>query len=71
LSFFEDFITGFGPDEGFGVPGVIGDVEEPERTYITPFTTSRMTTVRLPPPRFAGGITGSMSAHSSSIRSLG
>jgi hypothetical protein len=40
-----------------------------ERICITPFTTSRMATVRLP-PRFAGGISGSTSAHSSSVRSL-
>jgi hypothetical protein len=26
--------------------------------YIRPFTTSRMTTVRLPPPRLPGGISG-------------
>ena len=37
-----------------------------ESTYIKPFTTSRMSTVRLPPPRIAGGISGSISAHSSS-----
>ena len=30
-----------------------------DRTYISPFTTSRMSTVRLPPPRLAGGINGS------------
>ena len=31
----------------------------------------RMTTVRLPPPRLPGGIKGSTSFHSSSVRSLG
>src|SRR3984893_13768265 len=36
-----------------------------------PFTTSRMITVRLPPPRLPGGISGSTSPHSSSVRSLG
>src|SRR5665647_1921502 len=39
--------------------------------YIRPFTTSRMITVRLPPPRLPGGISGSTSPHSSSVRSLG
>ena len=38
-------------------------------TYITPLTTSRMLTRRLPPPRLAGGISGSICAHSSSVRS--
>src|SRR5882724_2905227 len=36
-----------------------------------PFTTSRMITVRLPPPDLPGGIKGSTSSHSSSVRSLG
>src|ERR1700687_6444072 len=36
-----------------------------------PFTTSRMITVRLPPPVLPGGISGSTSPHSSSVRSLG
>src|ERR1700683_3167093 len=39
--------------------------------YIRPFTTSRMITVRLPPPRLPGGISGSTNPHSSSVRSLG
>src|SRR5712672_1102802 len=39
--------------------------------YIKPFTTSRMITVRLPPPVLPGGISGSTSPHSSSVRSLG
>src|SRR5258708_29925797 len=39
--------------------------------YIRPFTTSRMITVRLPPPVLPGGISGSTSPHSSSVRSLG
>src|ERR1035437_870302 len=39
--------------------------------YMRPFTTSRMTTVRLPPPVLPGGISGSTSPHSSSVRSLG
>lgn len=34
-------------------------------------TTSRMITVRLSPPRLPGGINGSTSFHSSSVRSLG
>jgi hypothetical protein len=34
-------------------------------------TTSRMITVRLPPPVLPGGISGSTSPHSSSVRSLG
>jgi hypothetical protein len=42
-----------------------------ERIYIRPFTTSRMITVRLPPPVLPGGISGSTSLHSSSVRSLG
>jgi len=42
-----------------------------ESTYIRPFTTSRMSTLRFPPPRLAGGINGSTSAHSASVRSLG
>src|SRR5882724_3102775 len=36
-----------------------------------PFTTSRMITVRLPPPDLPGGIKGSTSSHSSSVKSLG
>src|SRR5271166_2814539 len=32
--------------------------------YITPFTTSRMMTRRLPPPRLPGGMSGSTSVHS-------
>jgi hypothetical protein len=36
-----------------------------------PFTTSLMITVRLPPPVLPGGISGSTSPHSSSLRSLG
>src|SRR3954465_10433735 len=36
-----------------------------------PFITSRSSTWRLLPPRLAGGINGSISAHSSSVRSLG
>src|ERR1700730_4163147 len=39
--------------------------------YMRPFTTSRMITVRLPPPLLPGGISGSTSRHSSSVRSLG
>src|SRR5882724_11331326 len=39
--------------------------------YIRPFTTSRMITLRLPPPVLPGGISGSTSPHSSSVRSLG
>src|SRR5260370_41891560 len=35
-----------------------------ESTYISPFTPSRMVTVRLPPPGFPGGIRGSTSCHS-------
>jgi hypothetical protein len=42
-----------------------------DRTYITPSTTARSATVRLLPPGFAGGISGSTSAHSASVRSLG
>jgi hypothetical protein len=41
------------------------------KTYITPFITSRTSTVRLLPPGLAGGITGATCAHSSSVRSLG
>ena len=40
------------------------------RIYIIPFTTSRISTVRLLPPRLAGGISGPISAHSASVRSL-
>src|SRR3981189_1748681 len=36
-----------------------------------PCITSRSSTWRLFPPRLAGGINGSISAHSSSVRSLG
>src|SRR5882757_5909665 len=39
--------------------------------YMRPFTTSRMITVRLPPPDLPGGIKGSTSSHSSSVKSLG
>src|ERR1700730_7797094 len=39
--------------------------------YMRPFTTSRITTVRLPPPRLPGGMSGSTSSHSASVRSLG
>src|SRR6266446_5621641 len=42
-----------------------------ERMYIKPFTTSRMITLRLPPPVLPGGISGSTSPHSSSVKSLG
>ena len=41
------------------------------KTYMIPFITSRSSTWRLLPPRLAGGINGSISAHSSSVRSLG
>jgi hypothetical protein len=41
------------------------------RIYISPFTTSRSTTVRLLPPRLAGGINGPITDHSSSVTSLG
>src|ERR1700716_610020 len=41
------------------------------KIYIIPFITSRSSTGRLLPPRLAGGINGSTSAHSSSVRSLG
>jgi hypothetical protein len=41
------------------------------RMYITPLTTARTSTVRLLPPRLAGGMSGPMNAHSSSVRSLG
>jgi hypothetical protein len=41
------------------------------RMYLTPFSTARSSIVRLLPPRFAGGISGPMSAHSSSVTSLG
>src|SRR6266849_3518210 len=39
--------------------------------YIKPFTTSRMITVRLPPPVLPGGISGSTSPHASAVKSLG
>jgi hypothetical protein len=39
--------------------------------YITPFITARISLRRLPPPGFAGGMSGSTCAHSSSVRSLG
>src|SRR5882762_2184212 len=39
--------------------------------YMRPFTTSRMITLRLPPPVLPGGISRSTSSHSSSVRSLG
>ena len=38
---------------------------------ISPSTTARRSTLRLPPPRLAGEISGATSAHSSSVRSLG
>src|SRR3981189_3386300 len=41
------------------------------KIYIIPFITSRSSTWRLLPPRLAGGINGSPSAHSSAVRSLG
>src|SRR3954452_17006290 len=41
------------------------------RIYISPLTISGSTTVRLLPPRLAGGISGAMIAHSASARSLG
>src|SRR3974377_272960 len=41
------------------------------RIYMTPFITARMSVCRLPPPLFAGGMSDSTSAHSSSVRSLG
>jgi hypothetical protein len=41
------------------------------RMDITPLTTARSSIVRLLPPRFAGGISGPMIAHASSVRSLG
>src|ERR1700736_1027447 len=39
--------------------------------YMRPFTTSRITTVRLPPPRLPGGMSGSTRYHAESVRSLG
>ena len=45
--------------------------EEIQRRYISPLTTSRMVTVRLLLPRFAGGISGQIRLHSSSVRSVG
>src|SRR5207302_3425742 len=41
------------------------------KTYMTPFITSRTSTIRLLPPGLAGGIRGAICAHSSSVRSLG
>ena len=41
------------------------------RMYITPLITSRIATRRLPPPGLPGGISGSICAHSASVRSLG
>jgi hypothetical protein len=41
------------------------------RMYISPLTTSRTFTVRLLPPRLAGGISGVTCDHSLSVRSLG
>src|ERR1700724_3028198 len=38
---------------------------------MTPFTISRGSTARFRPPRLAGGMSGSMCDHSSSVRSLG
>ena len=41
------------------------------RMNISPLITCRSFTVRLLPPRLAGGISGPMIAHSSSVKSLG
>src|SRR3954452_6833650 len=41
------------------------------RMYIRPLTTSRTFTVRLLPPRLAGGMNGATWLHSSSVKSLG
>ena len=41
------------------------------RMYITPLITARIATRRLPPPGLPGGISGSICAHSASVRSLG
>ena len=41
------------------------------RMYIAPFTTSRTSTPRLLPPGLAGGISGAIRFHSSSVTSLG
>ena len=41
-----------------------------ESTYRSPFTTSRILTVRFPPPGLPGGIKVSISFHSRSVRSL-
>ena len=41
------------------------------RIYISPLTTSRTFTVRLLPPRLAGGMIGATCAHSASVKSLG
>jgi hypothetical protein len=41
------------------------------RIYIGPLTTALISTVRLLPRFFAAGIGGLISAHSSSVRSLG
>jgi len=41
------------------------------KTCMRPLTTSRTLTVRLAPPRLGGGISGSTSAHSWFVRSLG
>jgi hypothetical protein len=37
---------------------------KPSALYITPFMTARMSVRRLPPPRLAGGISGSTYPHS-------
>src|SRR5271156_3856419 len=39
--------------------------------YIRPLTTARMSVRRLPPPGRGGGMSGAITAHSSSVRSLG
>src|SRR5664279_4870992 len=49
---------------------VIFHVRQQYMTEVS-LTTSRMITVRLPPPLLPGGISGSTSPHSSSVRSLG
>jgi hypothetical protein len=76
-------LAGSGDVVGAGAAGeqsVVADAVEAERQdvdekaadlYMRPFTTSRMITVRLSPPRLPGGINGSTSFHSSSVRSLG
>ena len=46
-------------------------IKECQLRMHTPLTISRSATVRLLPPRLAGGISGPITAHSSSVRSLG